>query len=111
MRGVLEVDSISKCEVGVNISIPMQRLCHNHHSLVNLREREKKRKNSSSTKGRYPFVSRYGEQALRARAVVEWIGAVEDATRPQDVMTPALFKRETTLAFEVLDSKIAKGLK
>ena len=42
---------------------------------------------------------------------MEWIGAVEDATRPQDVMTPALLKREIMLAFEVLDSKIAKGLR
>ena len=45
----------------------MQRLCHNHHAFVNLWNREK-RKRSSLTDGRYPLVSRYGEQISRAKS-------------------------------------------
>ena len=45
------------------------------------------------------------------RAAVEWIGAVEDATRPQDVMTPAPFRRKVIPDLEGLESNIANRLR
>ena len=42
---------------------------------------------------------------------MEWIGAVEDATRLQDVMASAVLNMKVMLAFEVLDSKIANRLR
>ena len=42
---------------------------------------------------------------------MEWIGAVKDVTRLQDAMASALLNWKVMPAFEVLDSKIANGLR